>query len=114
MHPVGMQPAQVEIKFQTHYLSATCACLSTFHLHNLVLCLLQAWVLVESSLYAVPLKVPRAFYVNSTLPPDDSTAAALGPRVSRTLPYGAEAHNIYQARAFVAGCRLCAEQIRHA
>lgn len=60
--------------------------------------MLQAWVLVDSSLYAVPLKVPRMFYVNSTLPPDDPTAAALGPRVSRTLPYGAEAHNIYQAR----------------
>ena len=73
-------------------------CVRSTYPHDLVLCSLQVWVLVESSLYAVPLKVPRKFYVNSTLPPDDPTAAALGPRVSRTLPYGAEAHNIYQAR----------------
>ena len=93
MQPVGMQ----------HALSAVWPCLFHIPFITMVLCLLQAWVLVESSLYAVPLKVPRKFYVNSTLPPDDPTAAALGPRVSRTLPYGAEAHIIYQARLI---CRL--------
>ena len=57
---------------------------------------MQAWVLVNRQVYAVPLRVARTFYVNSSLPPEDPLAAALGRRVVRTLPYGQEPHNVYQ------------------
>ena len=60
------------------------------------LMLVQAWVLVNRQVYAVPLRVARSFYVNSGLPPEDPVAVALGRRVVRTLPYGQEPHNIYQ------------------
>ena len=59
-------------------------------------CGLQAWVLVNRQVYAVPLRVPRAFYVNSSLAPEDPLAVALGRRVIRTLPYGQEPFNVYQ------------------
>lgn len=53
-------------------------------------------------MYAVPLRVPRVFYVNSVLPPDapESPGGALlgGVRVRRTLPFGREALHLYQAR----------------
>jgi hypothetical protein len=57
---------------------------------------LQAWVLVNKQVYAVPLRVPRTFYVNSSLAPEDPIAVALGRRVIRTLPYGQEPFNVYQ------------------
>ena len=60
---------------------------------------LQAWVLVSRQVYAVPLRVARTFYVNSSLPPEDPIAVALGRRVVRTLPYGQEPFNIYQVRS---------------
>lgn len=59
----------------------------------------KAWVLVEARLYAVPLRVPRTFYVNSTRAPadDGSPAATLGGlKVQRTLPFGREAFHLYQ------------------
>lgn len=59
----------------------------------------QAWALVNRQVYAVPLRVARTFYVNSSLPPEDPIAVALGRRVVRTLPYGQEPFNVYQVRA---------------
>ena len=59
---------------------------------------MQAWVLVNRQVYAVPLRVARTFYVNSSLPPEDPVAVALGRRVVRTLPYGQEPFNVYQVR----------------
>ena len=56
-------------------------------------------MLVNRQVYAVPLRVARTFYVNSTLPPEDPVAVALGRRVVRTLPYGQEPFNIYQVRS---------------
>lgn len=56
----------------------------------------QAWVLVNRQVYAVPLRVARTFYVNSSLPPEDPVAVALGRKVVRTLPYGQEPFNVYQ------------------
>jgi len=53
-------------------------------------------VLVNKQVYAVPLRVPRTFYVNSSLAPEDPIAVALGRRVIRTLPYGQEPFNVYQ------------------
>ncbi len=53
-------------------------------------------MLVNKQVYAVPLRVPRTFYVNSSLPPEDPLAVALGRRVIRTLPYGQEPFNVYQ------------------
>ncbi len=61
----------------------------------------KAWVLVGAQMYAVPLRVPRTLYVNSSLAPDDpeSPARTLGGlRMSRTLPFGREPAHIYQAR----------------
>ena len=60
----------------------------------------KAWVLVGARLYSVPLRVPRRFYVNSVLAPEDpeSPAQTLGGlRVNRTLPFGTEAFHIYEA-----------------
>lgn len=60
----------------------------------------KAWALVGARLYSVPLRVPRKFYVNSVLPPEDpeSPAQTLGGlKVTRTLPFGREAFHIYEA-----------------
>jgi hypothetical protein len=47
----------------------------------------QAWVLLGSALYGVPLRIPRRFYVNAALEPEDAaTMLGLSSRVSRTLP----------------------------
>lgn len=64
--------------------------------HCIIIIVLQAWVLVNKQVYAVPLRVPRTFYVNSSLAPEDPIAVALGRRVIRTLPYGQEPFNVYQ------------------
>lgn len=56
-------------------------------------------MLVGARLYAVPLRVPRTFYVNSTRAPEeaDSPAQTLGGRrVQRTLPFGRDAFHLYQ------------------
>lgn len=65
-------------------------------------------MLVNRQVYAVPLRVLRTFYVNSSLPPDDPVAQALGRRVVRTLPYGEEPRNIYQVTAVGASPAVCA------
>ncbi len=63
----------------------------------------RAWALVGAAMYAVPLRVPRVFYVNSRLPPDRPGAPAgpplHGARVRRILPAAREPENLYQARA---------------
>lgn len=59
----------------------------------------KAWVLVAARLYAVPLRVPRTFYVNSIRAPTDggSPAQTLGGlKVQRTLPFGREPFHLYQ------------------
>lgn len=66
---------------------------------NINTAVVQAWVLVNRQVYAVPLRVARTFYVNSSLPPENPVAVALGRRVVRTLPYGQEPFNVYQVRA---------------
>lgn len=49
-------------------------------------------------MYTIPIRIPRTFYVDCTLPPDAAEVAALGlgPPLKRTLPGGAEAHFVYQ------------------
>lgn len=62
----------------------------------------KAWILVDVRLYAVPLHVPRIFYVNSVLCPEDpeSPAHTLGGlKINRTLPFGREAFHLYQVRS---------------
>jgi hypothetical protein len=65
----------------------------------------RAWALVGAAMYAVPLRVPRVFYVNSRLPPDRPGAPAgpplHGARVRRILPAAREPENLYQARSWV-------------
>ncbi|KAK9824549.1 hypothetical protein WJX72_011249 [[Myrmecia] bisecta] len=56
----------------------------------------KAWVLADSRLYAVDVRVPRTFFVDSVLPPTDPEVAEMGTRVVRVLPHGAQAHNVYQ------------------
>lgn len=58
----------------------------------------QAWVLLGTDLYAVPLRVPRHFYVNAMLDPEEAAGLGLSTRVSRTLPDSHRAGNIYEAR----------------
>ncbi|KAK9830879.1 hypothetical protein WJX81_001263 [Elliptochloris bilobata] len=62
--------------------------------------LFRAWVLTGAAMYAVPLRVPRVFYVNSALPPDAPESPAGQPlggvRVRRTLPFGREPLHLYQ------------------
>lgn len=78
--------------------------------------LFKAWALVGPRLYSVPLRVPRRFYVNSVLPPDNSESPAQtlgGLRVTRTLPFGREAFHIYEASARKVPGRDCQES-KHA
>ncbi len=59
----------------------------------------KAWVLVGARLYAVPLRVPRTFYVNSTRAPTDADSPAQtlgGLKVQRSLPFGREPFHLYQ------------------
>lgn len=56
----------------------------------------KCWVVVDQGLYAIPVRIPRCFYVNSKLPPDNPATQALGRRVKKTLPYGATARHLYQ------------------
>ena len=70
----------------------------------------KAWALVGARLYSVPLRVPRKFYVNSVLPPEDpdSPAQTLGGlKVSRTLPFGREAFHIYEASSHGSNFSSC-------
>lgn len=58
--------------------------------------------MVGQQLYGVPLVVPRTFYVDSSLPPDEAAAAmdyegAHVTQVKRTLPSSAQPGYIYQA-----------------
>ena len=79
-----------------------CACAGLF----------KAWALVGARLYSVPLRVPRRFYVNSVLPPEDpeSPAQTLGGlRVTRTLPFGREAFHIYEASCCILLNPACCE-----
>lgn len=41
-------------------------------------------------------QVPRTLYINSSLPPSDPLASALGRKVARTLPGGAPAQHVYE------------------
>ena len=72
----------------------------------------RAWVLAGAAMYAVPLRVPRVFYINSTLPPDAAGSPAAQPlggvRVRRTLPFGREPLHLYQACILVnCSMQLC-------
>eukprot|EP00873_Tetraselmis_striata_P038899 jgi/Tetstr1/459163/TSEL_004609.t1 len=58
--------------------------------------LYKAWVLLGTDLYAVPLRVPRHFYVNAMLDPEEAAGLGLSTRVSRTLPDSHRAGNIYE------------------
>lgn len=58
----------------------------------------KAWALVGNKLYAVPLAIPRTFFVNSVLPPGDDATADWGQPVRRTLPFGEAPHHVYQVR----------------
>lgn len=57
--------------------------------------LYKAWVLLGSDLYAVPLRIPRSFYVNAALVPEDAQAIGLHQRVCKALPYRQVAANVY-------------------
>jgi hypothetical protein len=53
--------------------------------------------MVGQRMYGVTLRVPRVFYVNSTLPADAPLIEALGGLpVKRQLPNGREVHNLYR------------------
>lgn len=58
----------------------------------------KAWALVDNSLYAVPIRVPRTVYVNADVAPDDPAAAHLGTPTKVLLPHGDEARHVYEVR----------------
>jgi hypothetical protein len=57
-------------------------------------------------MHAIPLQIPRTFYVNSTLPPGHpDLPPVFGPPVKRVLPGGAAPHFIYQVGGRLGGMR---------
>lgn len=71
----------------------------------------KAWAVINGRMHTIPLRIPRSFYINSTLPPDAPEASALGPTLKRVLPGGREVHYVYQVwkgRGCV-GQRVCVE-----
>lgn len=66
-------------------------------------CNLQAWVLLGASLYAVPLRAERVFYLDTAIAPAQAANALdLGARVSRvkrTTPTGEAPPLLYQVQA---------------
>lgn len=64
----------------------------------------QAWVLLGSAMYAVPLRAERVFYLDTNLPQGQAAEAlGLGARVSRvkrTTPAGDSPPLLYQAGDF--------------
>ena len=63
----------------------------------------KAWTVMNGRMHAIPVRVPRTFYVDAVLGPDDPALAPLSRAagavvqlVRRTLPHGADAHFTYQ------------------
>lgn len=62
----------------------------------------KAWVVINGRMHAIPLRIPRTFYVDAVLTPEDPalaplrTAGAVVQLVRRILPAGADAHYTYQ------------------
>ena len=84
----------------------TCGRMSTLlrYLQTLTLCL-QAWVLLGSAMYAVPLKAERVLYLDTSLPQGGAAdALGMGARVSkvkRLTPGGETPPLMYQASLVV-------------
>ncbi len=59
--------------------------------------------------------MPRTLYINSSLHPSDPQAAALGRKVSRTLPGGVPAQHVYEMvvseQEYLAGSSALAQQL---
>lgn len=58
----------------------------------------KAWVVINGRMTAVPLRIPRSFYVDATEPPGSALTVGLGPAVKRTLPRGAVPAHTYQVQ----------------
>jgi len=62
----------------------------------------KVWAVINGRMHAIPVRVPRTFYVDAILGPEDASLAALTAGAStlqlvrRTLPAGAEPHYTYQ------------------
>jgi DNA polymerase epsilon subunit 1 len=56
----------------------------------------KAWAVINGRMHAIPLRIPRTFYVDASLAPGHPGVEGLGPLVRRTLPGGAEPHYTYQ------------------
>mmetsp|Transcript_42312 Transcript_42312/g.135440 ORF Transcript_42312/g.135440 Transcript_42312/m.135440 type:complete len:1109 (-) Transcript_42312:20-3346(-) len=55
-----------------------------------------AWAMVQGTIWAIPLKVPRTVYINSRLAEAEG-GVEIGRRVSRRLPHSKPVHNLYEA-----------------
>ena len=64
----------------------------------------KMWVLVDASLYAVPLRVPRQVVINSTLAPGEDGAEVLGQPTKAMLPMTDTPYNLYQVRMYSYDC----------
>lgn len=62
----------------------------------------KVWAVINGKMHAIPVRVPRTFYVDAVLGPEDAALAVLTAGgstvqlVRRTLPGGADAHYTYQ------------------
>ena len=57
----------------------------------------KAWIVIYGGLHSVNISVPRVFYVNSTLPPNDVLIAGLGGVLVSKIPTNCDSvHYVYQ------------------
>jgi len=57
----------------------------------------KAWVVINGGLHSVNISVPRVFYVNSTLPPDDPLITGLGGALVSKIPINCDSvRYVYQ------------------
>ena len=76
-------------------------------------------MLVDRQLYGVPLRVPRCFFVDSTLEPEAAAEAlargsAAVSRVKRTPPGGSSPRHLYKVRTRIALWHIIAAPYSHA
>ena len=58
----------------------------------------KVWAVINGRMTAIPLRMPRTFYVDASAAPGSKEAAGLGPVVKRMLPGGVASAHTYQAR----------------
>lgn len=58
--------------------------------------LYKAWAVINAKMYAITVRVPRTFYINTTLPEDDQLISQLGGRLVKKQPPDQEALGVFE------------------